>query len=44
MKTKVLPLVDWGMGAAIIGIFALVCIVMVLVVYRMSAHRKKDSK
>lgn len=30
-----ISLVDWGMGAAIIGVFVVVCIVLVLVVVNM---------
>ena len=33
MNTLFIPLVDWGMGSFIIGIFAVVCIALVLVVY-----------
>lgn len=36
-----IPLVNWGMGTIIIGVFALVCVVLVLVVYNLSAHDKK---
>lgn len=43
MKTITLPLVDWGMGAILIGVFALVCVVLVLVVYSMSRGDKKKS-
>ena len=32
MNVLFLPLVNWGMGAVLIGVFALVCIVMVAVV------------
>ena len=43
MKNLILPLVNWGMGAVIIGIFAVVCIVMVVVVYNLaSSDKKKD--
>ena len=38
------PLVNWGMGAAIIGVFALVCVVMVLVVYNMANSKKDDNE
>ncbi|GER58090.1 hypothetical protein [Patiriisocius marinus] len=37
----VTPLVNWGMGAAIIGVFALVCVVLVFVVYSMASSDKK---
>jgi len=45
MKTLFLPLVDWGMGTFIIGVFAVVCIVMVAVVYSLSrgSKAKNDS-
>ena len=36
-----IPLVNWGMGSILIGVFALVCIVMALVIYNM-ANNKKD--
>lgn len=36
-----LPLVNWGMGVIIIGIFALVCIVIAVVIYRMANGDKK---
>lgn len=43
MNSLMLPLVNWGMGTVIIGVFALVCIVMVLVVYNMiNSKNKKD--
>ena len=32
MNTLFIPLVDWGMGSFIIGVFAVVCITLVLVV------------
>ena len=40
MKNLLLLLVDWGMGAMLIGVFAVVCIAMVLVVYGMSRNGK----
>lgn len=39
-----IPLVNWGMGSILIGIFALVCIVMALVIYNMANAGKKDSE
>ncbi|MDT0293596.1 hypothetical protein ACFQ3R_13490 [Mesonia ostreae] len=36
-----LPLVNWGMGTAIITVFALVCIVLTLVVINMVKSDKK---
>lgn len=38
-----LPLVDWTMGAVLIGIFALVCIALVaIVVNMMNSDKKKE--
>ena len=42
MNSLMLPLVNWGMGTVIIGVFALVCIVMVLVVYNMINSKNKE--
>jgi len=43
MINTIFPLVNWGMGTLIIGIFALVCIVLSLVVYSLiSSGKKKD--
>lgn len=44
MKTLFLPLVDWGMGSFLIGVFAVVCIILILVVYSLSrsTERAKD--
>ena len=42
MNSLMLPLVNWGMGTIIIGVFALVCIVMVLVVYNMINSKNKE--
>ncbi len=41
MKILMLPLVNWGMGVAIIGVFALVCIVLTLIVINMVKSDKK---
>lgn len=38
-----IPLVNWGMGAVIIGVFALVCITMSIVIYRMINTDKENS-
>jgi len=39
-----ISLVNWGMGSVIIGVFALVCVVLVLVVYNMvSAPSQPDN-
>ncbi|GAA3517253.1 hypothetical protein GCM10022393_34190 [Aquimarina addita] len=35
MKNLILPLVNWGMGAAIIGVFAVVSVIMILIVSNM---------
>ncbi|MGB0980576.1 MAG: hypothetical protein ACPGUH_00620 [Winogradskyella sp.] len=43
MKTMILPLVNWGMGIVIIGVFAIVCIVMALVVYNLANSEKKTN-
>ena len=41
-----LPLVNWGMGSVIIVVFALVCIILIAVVYNMvkSDSEKKIDK
>lgn len=44
MNSLFLPLVNWAMGAAIIGIFALVCIVMIAIVMNLIQGDKKDNK
>jgi len=36
-----IPLVNWGMGVILIGVFAVVCIVIALVVYNMARGDKK---
>jgi ABC-type spermidine/putrescine transport system permease subunit I len=36
-----ISLVDWGMGTAIIGVFVVVCIVLVLIVVNMMNSDKK---
>jgi ABC-type transport system involved in cytochrome bd biosynthesis fused ATPase/permease subunit len=41
--TSIIPLVNWGMGAILIGVFAVVCVVMVLVIYNMANSDKKDT-
>jgi uncharacterized membrane protein len=41
--TSIIPLVNWGMGAIIIGVFAVVCVVMVLIIYNMVNSDKKNS-
>lgn len=42
--TSILPLVNWGMGAIIIGVFAVVCIAMIWIVYSMvNSDKKKET-
>nr|WP_169933504.1 hypothetical protein [Nonlabens sp. Ci31] len=41
--TSIIPLVNWAMGAILIGVFAVVCVVIILVVYNMVKADKKDS-
>lgn len=36
MNSLSLPLVNWGMGTIFIGVFALVCIILVAVIYNLS--------
>ncbi|MFD1063980.1 hypothetical protein ACFQ1Q_12050 [Winogradskyella litorisediminis] len=43
MKTLLsIPLVNWGMGAIIIGVFAIVCFIMAAIVYSMVNTDKKQ--
>ncbi len=45
MIFNTIPLVNWGMGSVLIGVFALVCIVMAVVIYNMAnSNNKKDSE
>jgi len=37
-----ISLVNWGMGALIIGVFVLVCVIMVAVVMQMSRTKKEE--
>jgi len=39
-----IPLVDWGMGTVVIGVFALVCIVIVFVVFSLMNSDKKKKE
>ncbi|WP_339701862.1 hypothetical protein [uncultured Marixanthomonas sp.] len=41
MLKTVIPLVDWGMGTVLIGVFAFVCVVLVLLVLNMVNSDKK---
>lgn len=43
MNTIFSPLVNWGMGTVIIGVFALVCVALVLVVYSLANSDKKSA-
>lgn len=36
MNSLFLPLVNWGLGTIIIGVFAVVCIVLIAVIYNLS--------
>jgi len=36
MNSLFLPLVNWGLGTILIGVFALVCIILVAVIYSLS--------
>ncbi|MFT5752785.1 MAG: ABC-type spermidine/putrescine transport system permease subunit I [Flavobacteriales bacterium] len=44
MNLLFLPLVNWGMGAAIIAVFVIVCIVMVAIVLNLAKGDKKDNQ
>jgi glucose uptake protein GlcU len=41
---NLIPLVNWGMGTIIIGVFAIVCIVMSLVIYNLANSDKKQKE
>lgn len=41
MNLLFLPLVNWGLGTIIIGVFALVCIILVVVIYNLSRGTNK---
>lgn len=41
MKNLILPLANWGIGTIIIGVFAIVCIVMTVVVFNLVNSGKK---
>lgn len=36
MNSLFLPLVNWGLGTILIGVFAIVCIVLVAVIYNLT--------
>jgi len=44
MIFNTIPLVNWGMGTIIIGVFVLVCIVLVLVVFSLMNSDKKKKE
>ncbi|MDX1463068.1 MAG: hypothetical protein R3359_08430 [Marinirhabdus sp.] len=44
MKSLFLPLVDWGMGTVIIGVFVLVCVIIVAVVVGLMNSGSKNDK
>ena len=39
MNALFLPLVNWGLGTLIIGVFAVVCIVLIAVIYNLSREK-----
>lgn len=41
MNSLLLPLVNWGLGTIIIGVFAVVCIILVAVIYNLSRSTDK---
>lgn len=36
MNSFFLPLVNWGLGTVLIGVFALVCMILIVVIYNLS--------
>jgi len=43
MISNIIPLVDWGMGTVLIAVFAVVCVVLVLVILSlMNSDKKKN--
>lgn len=36
MNSLFLPLVNWGLGTILIGVFALVCIILIAIIYNLS--------
>lgn len=44
MISQLIPLVDWAMGSAIIGVFVLVCVALVLIVVNMMNSDKKKNE
>jgi uncharacterized membrane protein len=41
MNTHFLPLVNWGLGTIMIAIFAVVCIIIVAVIFSLASSDKK---
>lgn len=41
MELVSIPLVNWNMGVILIAIFAVVCITLVIIVYKMAQGDKK---
>lgn len=44
MNTFLFPLVNWVMGTVLIGIFALICIVTVAVIYNLSQGKSAEKQ
>ena len=44
MESLIIPLVNWTMGAIIIGGVAILCMVMVLIIYSMANRDKKKGE
>jgi len=43
MNLLFLPLVNWGLGTIMIGVFAVVCVVLVAVIYNLSRDTKRST-
>lgn len=41
MNTHFLPLVNWGLGTIMIAIFAVVCVILVAVIFSLASSDKK---
>jgi len=44
MKFDNIPLVNWGMGTVIIGVFVVFCVILVLIVINMMKSDKKKNE
>tara|TARA_Y100000815_G_scaffold112220_1_gene100972 strand:+ start:145129 stop:145275 length:147 start_codon:yes stop_codon:yes gene_type:complete len=45
MIVNKIPLVDWGNGVIMIGVFALVCVILIgVLIYFMSSGSKKEDQ